>query len=578
MSSDELKRMSDADSLSGQAKSLVQELTARVYWSPSRELKDHFESLRRRMIDLVDSQTSQERTHLLRIIIPEFLKHREIRDLAKEFWMEDEVLSSYIGTAVREAPSYQEDDQVSFLQIWPHYLVPMHAFSFCWKIVSGKWRDRQFGDSPAKKFEALKELLVEFPTIHGFERRNRVRWNEGYKWRKWFVDFFGALSGLLKGNGWNRSSEEDWIRQTEAVELVTAEPAHLKTVVLGILNEGKEHWNSLDPIILGLPAAPVTECLEEYVHSHRDFSDEFFHAKQLIAHLRGEIPARDRGFGESGVLGAVETLIQVSRTKIPDARARTWLGDTGIESLWLAAIQKGVTEFETYLTSQYGHDEHEHVAVMADKITTHLNATNATVSHWLGQKHSFPLFINASVRRFAKTSRDDFPQEGGEAGVQADIGFLVDCDVPGMMKAKRITLVQAKKLKQIKNPERWDAGFHFKGKEETQLKRIIQRSQHAHYLFFVHPELGFPSMMLPAMTVQNSCNASRSKQVALPVVRNGGMALPEFLLFGVFGLWTGDEDKNLIHECQRGSEIGQGPRIMIEVRISSEAQDRLINE
>ena len=46
---------------------------------------------------------------------------------------------------------------------------------------------------------------------------------------------------------------------------------------------------------------------------------------------------------------------------------------------------------------------------------------------------------------------------------------------------------------------------------------------------------------------------------------------------GLIGLWTGDEDKDLICERQRGSEIGQAPKIMFEVRISSEDQDHPIN-
>lgn len=542
----------------------------------TRFLKLQAKNLDDRLFNLIEFLAGVDRTSVLRIVIPELIKEPDTRTLAKEFWAEDESISSQIGGAVRKTE--WEADKTALLRIWPHYLIASDAFSFCWQVLFWRPRTDQFGDSFEKRIDVLRNLLTELPPIRRLDMEDHPQWKDSYHWRKWFLDFFKVVVGLVEGNRWNRSFEEAWIRQNEAVELVTAEQAHLKTVVWGILDEGKEHWDSLDPIILGLPTLPVIKCLAKYVNSHGDSSDELFHAKRLIAHLRGEIPARETTTGPTGLLGAVENLIRVSRTKMPDARARTWLGDAGIESLWLGAIQKGLTEFEAYLASQYGHDEHEHVAVLADKMTTHLNTTNATVSHWLRQKHSFPLFINASVRRFAKTSADDFPQEGGDSGVQADIGFLVDCDVPGMMKAKRITLVQAKKLKRIKNPDRWDAGFHFKGKGETQLKRLIERSQQAHYLFVIHPELGFPSMMLPATTVQNSFNASRSKQIGLPVVRNGGMPMSEFLLFGVIGLWTGDEDKNLIRECQRGSEIGQGPRIMIEVRISSEGQDHQIND
>ena len=44
------------------------------------------------------------------------------------------------------------------------------------------------------------------------------------------------------------------------------------------------------------------------------------------------------------------------------------------------------------------------------------------------------------------------------------------------------------------------------------------------------------------------------------------------MLHGIIGLWTGDENEKLIARCKEGCEIGQGPRIMIEVRVSSEGE------
>jgi hypothetical protein len=166
------------------------------------------------------------------------------------------------------------------------------------------------------------------------------------------------------------------------------------------------------------------------------------------------------------------------------------------------------------------------------------------------------LFINASVRRFAKTAAADFPQEGGTEGVQADIGFLMDC------KAKRITLVQAKKLKLLKEPQRWDGGFHFKGKEATQLRRLIQLSRHAHYLFFISPTLGFSSLMLPAVTVRDSCE-SNANAIDLAIVRNGGMPPPDFILYGIIGLWTGSVSSHYRH--QGSASAAQPLWFLIEV-------------
>ena len=257
---------------------------------------------------------------------------------------------------------------------------------------------------------------------------------------------------------------------------------------------------------------------------------------------------------------------------MPDLRNRTWLGDAGVESLWHGAIETAVREFTDYLTSQYGQDEHEHAAVLADGLARHLNTTNAIVSQWLRQKQALPLFVNASVRRLPKTAPGDFAQEGGPGGIQADLGMLMTCDVPGMMKAQRLTLIQAKKLRRVEGPERWGTGFPFKGKEYTQLERLLLLSQQAHYLFFISPDLGCPSLVLPAFTVKDSCKSAAAQSVPLSVVRNGGVSIADFMLHGIIGLWTGDENEKLIAKCKEGCEIGQGPRIMIEIRISSEGE------
>ena len=256
-----------------------------------------------------------------------------------------------------------------------------------------------------------------------------------------------------------------WVRQSEAAELITAQQSRLKSVVHGILAKGKDHWDVLDPIILGLPSQPTLECLQQYVDRHRQSQDDYFHAKRLMSHLRGEMPVNDPRRSASGLMGAVENLIIASRTKIPDLRTRTWLGDPGVESLWHGAMETAVREFTDYLATQYGQDEHEHVAVLADGMARQLNSTNAIVSEWLRKKQALPLFIQASVRRFPKTAPGDSPQEGGPWRASGGYGNVDDvCNVPGMMKAQRLTLIQAKKLRGLKGRSVGEQGFHSKAR------------------------------------------------------------------------------------------------------------------
>jgi hypothetical protein len=534
-------------------------------------LKSHdVEKLHEHVFEIITFITGRDQRQLLRELVPLLIKERATCGIAKAFFLEDSSLSRQFAAAV--AQTEWEHDRAELLRAWTHYLVPEDAFEFCWWVLCWTPRTNDFGKTFEDRFAALRSLLLDEPQDQMFHRRIHREWKESHQWRQWYVGLFGALCGLVGKDRWSRVDEEMWVRQSEAAELITAQPSHLKSVVHGILAKGKEHWDVLDPIILGLPSQPTLECLEQYADTHGQSHDDYFHAKRLLAHMRGEMPVNDPRPSASGLMGAVENLIIASRTKMPDLRNRTWLGDAGVESLWHGAIETAVREFTDYLTSQYGQDEHEHAAVLADGLARQLNSTNAIVSQWLRKKQALPLFIQASVRRFPKTAPGDSPQEGGPGGLQADMGMLMTCNVPGMMKAQRLTLIQAKKLKRVEGPERWGTGFPFKGKEYTQLERLLLLSQQAHYLFFISPDLGCPSLVLPAFTVKDSCKSATAQSVPLSVVRNGGVAIADFMLHGIIGLWTGDESEKLIARCKEGCEIGQGPRIMIEVRVSSEGE------
>ena len=50
------------------------------------------------------------------------------------------------------------------------------------------------------------------------------------------------------------------------------------------------------------------------------------------------------------------------------------------------------------------------------------------------------------------------------------------------------------------------------------------------------------------------------------------MTLADFLLYHIVGLWTGDDDKELIQATERGADVLQGPRVIIDVTVSQEGE------
>lgn len=528
-------------------------------------------------IDFISFVTGVSDEYITRQLLLAMVKNPDGRERLQRFWWEDADLSRALAELV--ATEDAEAEKKKRLRLWSHFLVPDDSFQFSWEVLFwvihtyNHQETRPFGTDLDTRLRALRELLdapakAAFHSMMHPERRERD-WMQSSRWRHCLAELFQALGSLIEEDRYSRNNEEHWIRQRRAIELLSAEPALIPSFINGVLTKAKEHWDLIDPIILGLPPEPTTTCLEQFASRNPHQTDARFHAERLLAHLHGEVPGTPDAPQDSGLLGAVENLIQVSRTKAPDPRARTWLGDAGLEALWLGAIQKAVAELTEDLEGHYG-NEHKHVHGLATALARNLNQTNKTVTEWLRRKHVSSVFIQVSVREFEPTAPEDFAQEGGERGVQSDLALLLDCNVPGLMRAERVTLIQAKKLSQNPRSRAWASSFSFSPKDHTQLGRLLHVSEQAHYLFFIHPRIGVPSLMLPARTVKDSCAANSKPTVPLSVVRHGGLPIPEFLLYGIIGLWAGDDDKDLVKQCHSGAEIVQGPRVAINIKIRSE--------
>ncbi|HYG33193.1 MAG TPA: hypothetical protein VEC99_00325 [Clostridia bacterium] len=519
--------------------------------------------------DVIYYLTGMTKLKFMHNVIPNILERVRYcssnNDAAEYLWTDDASISGYF--ARKTSDSSIEREYPVILKLWANHVASKHAFAFCWQILNPTFDSNECGKTYDERLARLRDLLLTKPQKVKFSPTGERQWKKSLQWRRWYAALFNAICGLIARDQWNHSYGEAWVRQTEAISLVAEEPSHLPDVVYGILDRGREHWNVLDPIILGMPRKPTIECLSEYIGSRGDSRDNYFHAKLLLGHLQGAVPVESAAAKPTGLLGAVETLIEASRTKLPDSRTRTWIGDPGVESLWHGAIQKSVNDFIEYYRGQFGQDEHEHVAVLADNLVKCLNATNSTIRQWFQHRQACPLFIKASVRRFPKRAPAGLPQEGGRNGIQADIAFIVDCNVPGLVRSKRITLIQAKDLELAKPPSGWAGEFPFHGEDRVQINNLLCHSKEAHYLFFTHPDIGCHPMIFPALSVLDSCKAGKLA-VPLSVVRSGGMPIPDFMLHGVIGLWAGDESEELIAVCEQGHERGLGPRILIDIKIA----------
>ena len=55
--------------------------------------------------------------------------------------------------------------------------------------------------------------------------------------------------------------------------------------------------------------------------------------------------------------------------------------------------------------------------------------------------------------------------------------------------------------------------------------------------------------------------------IPVQTVMQAGMRLPEFVLFHVLGLWTGDDDADLIAKAE-SDDPSQHPNVLVEINVA----------
>src|SRR5262249_37269186 len=145
------------------------------------------------------------------------------------------------------------------------------------------------------------------------------------------------------------------------------------------------------------------------------------------------------------------------------------------------------------------------------------------------------------------------------------------CTVGGKRVTERLTLLRVKKLSQPSGGGGWPNSFKLNGTERTQLSRLLTMSPSTHYLFIAPPELGASVRVLPGALVRDVVAAQGiGGGVSARTVFQAGVRLPEFLLFHVLGLWTGDDDEDLVAKAEADADPDQAPHVVLEMTVAKE--------
>jgi hypothetical protein len=443
------------------------------------------------------------------------------------------------------------------LSLWARYLTLADAFRFGWECV----KPPAASESTAPLEESLEERLGRLQELLRIPRTGGAP-SVGAEWR-WREPALRALAaiGSLAARKWV-AREDRLVCEDDAIAALSSCHELLSPVVGGILDHCSESWDVLDPIILRLPTDLSTPVLTDYADRASVWLEARHHAARLLTQIKGEAL---RVQGGDDLPSEAQNLPEPKRERRP-LSAQTWLGDGAVERLWHVALEVAQTRFDECMAARYADDKDEHCAALADVMARALNGTNAALKMWLRWSGAPPPTIRAAARRVeSKTKR-------AGSGLQADLAFLIRCKVAGKCVTERITPMRVKKLAPSANQRGWPGEFRLQGSDRTQLTRLLTISSSTHYLFILPREMGGESVrVLPGPLIRDML-AVQGFGGSIPVstVLQAGMRLPEFLLFNVLGLWTGDDDKDLVAKAEPDADPGQQPHVVLDVTVSKD--------
>ena len=441
------------------------------------------------------------------------------------------------------------------LATWARYVALDDAFAFGWECVRPAGSDGApptLGEPLAARLKTLDALLKIPRAPADLEIEPGADWS----WRDPAAKALAAIGGLT-ARKWTQR-EDQMVCEDDAIAALGKSPALLANVVRGVLDECQSFWDVIDPVILRLPRELISPVLSGYVDQATLGSDSRHHAARLLATINGETAAAPSG---EALPQAAEVLAEASRERKP-LLSQTWLANGPIERFWHVALEVAQTRFDECMVNRYDDEKEDHCAALGDIIVRALNGSNAAMKMWMKSNGAPAPSIKAAVRRAAPKGKR------ANAGLQADIGFLIRCNVAGRCVTKRITPMRAKKLGKVAHG--WSNDFKIAGAERTQLTRLLTISTATHYLFLLPRELGDSLRVLPGPLVRDMAAAQGfAGGVPVQTVLQAGLRLPEFMLFNILGLWTGDDDADLIAKAE-SEDTDQQPHVTVEINISRE--------
>lgn len=240
---------------------------------------------------------------------------------------------------------------------------------------------------------------------------------------------------------------------------------------------------------------------------------------------------------------------------------RTWIRDHRIEEFIRFALVAVAEDVSHDINDTLASSEEAHVAILLERLRTSFREVNAKLSEFAEQSEATSkLEIQLNHRIVGK-------QEEGGAGLgtetfSADVCLILRLKEAGSLFAERASLIQAKRLYRAKGLKRKD----YYPLKLDQLKDLANQTSSS-FLMLLGPTChGISIPVLPARLVRDLVARGEPASYMTPGNASSlGKGIGDWLLDDVIGLWTGDDQAELLEKAWGGKD--RRPYVLAELTL-----------
>ncbi len=385
------------------------------------------------------------------------------------------------------------------------------------------------------------------------------------------TELIRLFEGLNTKDKWGYRSDLDeqrrFLIRRDAIDLLRSNADLLNACQRFILSRYSEIKDDVVAVLTNaLEGRPTTD-LERIANDDAN-SDVRLGARLVMEHLTGSpevhLLPKDRFSSVSHLIAYYDDIMS-SRGK--SHSGRTWLQDELTERFVHDAFARADDDFSRFFEINHSKYEEGLTERLLYCLEERVRPIGSFLKEWSGKLRNGPIKIELSYRDTQPVERI----------WNADIAFLFECSIRGVLAKRHAVLVQCKKMAYDDNAHRFRPSWSI---ETTQCDNLISKSPFSYYFLFGPAELpSIKTLVVPAQTLRglirgmNPASVPATKTIPLPPVLSVARHFADFMLYDLIGCWLGDE-RNEVVGLAEGTDTNAPPaRYLVKIVITQGGEE-----